>query len=150
MEILALKLFVTEGEVNGLIQKFLPEPGAVDNLRVRLTPEGIVVQGDYPTLLVKMAFETLWEVAVDGGEVRARLASVKVAGLPAGMLRGVLLKVLRDVTDGEAGLEIRDETVHVDVDRVLRARGLPVRVHLTAVRCSIGTLVLEAGPSPGG
>jgi hypothetical protein len=146
MEILALKLFLTEGEINGLIQKFLPEPGAVENLRVRLTPEGVVVQGDYPTLLVKMAFETLWEVGVAAGEVEARLTSVKVAGLPAGMLRGVLLKVLRDVTAGEAGLEVQDETVRVNVEEMLWAKGLPVRVRLTAVRCSIGTLVIEAGP----
>src|SRR3954469_21761959 len=98
MEILALKLFVTEASVNDLLTRFLPGQGSVENLRLRLTPEGVVIQGDYPALLVKMAFETLWEVTAVGGEVRARLAKALVAGMPAGMLRGVLLKVIRDVT----------------------------------------------------
>src|SRR5262249_32761204 len=119
------------------------------NLRVRLTPEGVVVQGDYPAFMVKMAFETRWELSVVDGAVQARLASLKVAGLPAALLRGVLMKVIRDVTAEQPGLAVRDESVIVEVAPLLQAKKIPVTVRLTAVRCGAGEVVIEAGgPTP--
>jgi hypothetical protein len=146
MEIQTLKLFVTEAEVNQLATNAVPDTEAVENLQIRLTPEGVVVQGEYPTFLMKVAFETLWELTVTGPEVRARLASVKVAGLPAGILRGALLKVIRDNVNEEPGVRVLDDAVHVNLEALAAARGLPLRVNLTAVRCSVATLVLEANP----
>jgi hypothetical protein len=146
MEIQALKLFVTEDEINDLLAKFLPPDLPIQELSVRLTPEGVVVQGVYPTLLVKMAFETLWEITAAGTEVEARLANVKVAGLPAGKLRGLLVKMIRDVTASEPGLRVQDESLCVDIEEALRAKGVPLQVHFTGVRCSLKSLVLEAGP----
>jgi hypothetical protein len=147
MDIQALKLFVTEDEINDLLARFLPPDLPVQKLGVRLTPEGVVVQGVYPTLLVKMAFETLWEITAAGTEVEARLADVKVAGLPAGKLRGLLVKMIRDAASREAGVCVRNESVRVDVGEALRAKGLPLRVNFTGVRCSLNSLVLEAGPA---
>src|SRR6516164_9835583 len=97
MHIHALRLSVTEQELNELVTDISVGKNPVQNLRVRLTSEGIVVLGEYPTMLMRMAFETLWEVKGIGCIVEARLASVKVSGLPAGMLRAVLLKTLRDL-----------------------------------------------------
>jgi hypothetical protein len=147
MEIQALKLFVTEDEINDMLAKFLPPDLPVQDLRVSLTPGGVVVQGVYPTLLVKMAFETLWEITAAGPEVEARLANVKVAGLPAGKLRGLLVKMIRDAASHEPGLRVEDESLRVDVEEALRAKGLPLQVHFTGVRCSLNSLVLEAGPA---
>jgi hypothetical protein len=147
MEIQALKLFVTEEEINDLLTKFLPPDLPVQDLVVRLTPDGVVVQGVYPTLLVKMAFETLWEVTAAGPEVEARLANVKVAGLPAGKLRGLLVKMIRDAAAPEPGVRVQDESLRVDLEEALRAKGLPLQVNFTAVRCSLKSLVLEAGPT---
>jgi hypothetical protein len=146
MEIQTLKLFVTEAEVNQLATKAVPDTEGIENLRVRLTPEGVVVQGEYPTFLMKVSFETLWELTVAGPEVRARLASVKVAGLPAGLLRGALMKMLGDAVGEEPGVRVLDDAVHVNVETLTAQRGLPLQVNLTAVRCSFATLVLEAGP----
>src|SRR4051795_6060323 len=133
MDIQALKLFVTEDEINDLLAKFLPPDLPVQRLSVRLTPEGVVVQGVYPTLLVKMAFETLWEITAAGPEVEARLANVKVAGLPAGKLRGLLVKLIRDATAHEPGVRVRDETIRLDVAEALRSKGLPLQVSFTSV-----------------
>jgi hypothetical protein len=144
MEILGLKLFVTEEEANDLAKKHLPNAGAIENLRIRLTPEGVVVSGEYPALRLKVGFETLWELSVAGPEVRARLAAVKVAGFPAGILKGALLKMAREAVAQEAGLRVDDESVSLDVEEAARAQGVPVRVRFSAVRCSIAGLVLEA------
>jgi hypothetical protein len=146
MEIQTLKLFVTEAELNALAAKAVPDTEAIENLRIRLTPEGVLVQGEYPTFLLKVAFETQWELTADGAELRAHLTSVKVAGLPAGLLKGALLKMLRDSFSEAAGVRVLDEAVLFNVEAIATARGVPLRVNLTAVRPSFATLILEAGP----
>ena len=147
MEIHSLQLSITEQEFNELVAEAPPGKNAVENLRVRLTPEGIVVLGDYPAMFMKMAFETLWEVKGIGSIVEARLASVKVSGLPAGMLRGVLIKTLRDLLANETGVRVTDEAIQADLSKHTALQRLRLRVHLTAVRCTAGNLVIEAGPA---
>jgi hypothetical protein len=145
MDILALRVLVHEDEVNQHLPQLIPADAGVQNLRVRLTPEGVVVQGEYPTFMVKMSFETQWELAVARGLVQARLGSIKVAGLPAKLLRGVLMKVIRDATAPHQGVHVEEEALCIDVAKVLQAKQIPVHVQVTAVRCGPGHLVIEAG-----
>lgn len=145
MQIHALKLSVTEPELNELVAELASGYNQVQNLRVRLTSEGIVFHGEYPTMLMRMAFETLWEVKGVGSIVEARLASVKVSGLPAGMLRSVLLKTLRDLLAREPGVRVADESIHVDLSKNTAIQKLRLSIHLIEVRCAQGKLVIEAG-----
>ena len=144
MELLALKLFVTEDDVNRLLAEHLPRDVGVENLRVRLTPDGVHVEGDYPTSFLKVAFETVWALAVAGGRLEARLASIKVAGVPATLLRGVLLKALEDAAR-RPGVRVEGESVLVDGEEILKEKGIPLRLNLREVLCSVGSLVLRAG-----
>jgi hypothetical protein len=144
MEILALRLFVPEDEVNALLTRHLPPDVGVNKLTVRLTPEGIHLSGEYPTVFMKVAFETLWAVGVRDGRLEARLANVKVAGLPAAMLRGVLMKVLQDAAR-EPGVSVDGESLLVSPEEFLLAKGLPLRVNLTEVVCSLGSLLVRSG-----
>jgi hypothetical protein len=146
MHIHTLKMSVTEPELNELVAALPAGKNSVQNLRVRLTSEGILVLGEYPTMLMKMAFETLWEVKGIGSVVEARLAAVKVAGLPAAMLRAVLLKTLRDLLAREPGVCVVEESIHVDLSKHPAIQKLHLNIHLTAVRCSQGNLLIEAGP----
>jgi hypothetical protein len=145
MDIHALKLLVTEAEVNDLVKQNIPDAGSIDKLQVRLTPEGVIVQGEYPTMMMRLAFEATWQLSVAGPEVVAKLSGVRVAGLPAGLLKGALMKMIRDAIQGQAGMRVQDDTVRVQVEEAARSQGVPVRVRFTEVRCSIGALVLEAG-----
>lgn len=147
MHIHTLKLSVTEDELNELVTTLSSEKNAVQNLRVRLTSEGILVLGEYPTMLMRMAFETLWEVKGVGTIVKARLAAVKVAGLPAAMLRAVLLKTLRDLVAREPGVNVVEESIHVDLSKHTAIQKLRLNIHLTAVNCAPGSLMIEAGPT---
>jgi hypothetical protein len=146
MEIQNLRAVIREDEINEYLTSVVPPDAAVANLRVRLVPEGLMVLGDYSALFMKMSFETLWEVSVAAGVVRSRLAHVKVAGLPATLLRGVLLKVIRDATAQHPGLSVQDDAVRIDINQALQARKVPLSVYPTAVVCGDGHLVLEAGP----
>jgi hypothetical protein len=146
MDIHALKLSVTDIEINTLLERFPPSDGTLENLRVRLSPEGVHILGDYPTMLLKMAFETLWEMRGVGSILEARLASIKVSGLPASLLRGVLMKTIQDMMAEEPGICIEEDCIRLDMDRHTRIQELGLRVNLTTVRCETGCLTLEAGP----
>jgi hypothetical protein len=146
MQIHSLKLSLTEEEINSLVAEFPSRDSAVENLRVRLTSEGIVILGEYPTMLMKMAFETLWQVKALGSGVEVRLASIKVSGLPAKMLRGVLMKTIRDLVAHEPGIRVDDEAIHIDLSRHTAIQRLRLRINLTGVQCSPNGLVIEAGP----
>lgn len=145
MDIHALKLSIAEETINSLIAEHAPKESAIEDLRVSLTPEGIRITGYYPTMLMKMAFETLWEVRGVGSVVEARLASIKVSGLPAGMLRGVLLKTIRDAVENKPGISVEDASIRVDLSQLPATQKLRLRVNLTAVRCDPGQLIIEAG-----
>lgn len=145
MEIQSLKLFVPEDAVNKLIAEHLPKDVPVKKLRVRLTPEGVRVQGEYPTAFMNVGFETLWSVAVAGGQLETRLTDIKVSGFPATMLRGVMFKVLKESAPREPGLAVDGETLRIDPEQFLAAKGLPLKVNLRRVVCGEGNLVVEAG-----
>jgi hypothetical protein len=144
MEIQALKLVVTEADANQLLTEFAPKDIEARNLHVCFTPEGVRVTGDTPALMFTVAFEALWEITLVDSRVVARLAALKVAGIPAGKLRGVLLKVLRDAIAGEPGITVDGDMAQVDVNEVLRSHRVPLRVTLTAARCGEGNVVFEA------
>ena len=101
-------------------------------------------------MFLRVPFETIWQVAPKGPELHVRLTSIRVAGLPAGMLRGVLFKMARDAVAKQPGASVRDDVIVVEVPTAARAQGLPVelRLHFTEVRLSVGTAVIEAGPVP--
>jgi hypothetical protein len=145
MEIHSLKLFVTDADVAALAARALRDHESLEGLRVRLTPEGVVLQGEYPTAFFKVSFETVWQITASGPVVQVRLDAVKVAGLPAGLLRGALMNMIRDAVAREAGVTVADETIVIHVPEAARAQGVDFRVNFTAVRMSIGVAVLEAG-----
>ncbi len=145
MELLALKLLVTEDDVNALIARHLPADQPVRDVAVRLTPEGARVAGRYPTAFFNVRFETTWDVSVREGRVAARLADLNVAGVPAGMVRGILMDMLGTTAAREDGVSVEGETILVDPDRFLARAGLSGRANLTALRCGEGVVVLEGG-----
>jgi hypothetical protein len=147
MEIHSLKVSLSEQELNELAAEAPPGKSAVENLSVRLTPEGIVVSGAYPIMFMKVGFETLWQVKGAGSIVEARLANITVSGLPAGKLRGVLIKTLRDLLEREPGVRVTDEAIHVDLSKLTALKRLQLRVHLTGVYCTAGHLIIESGPA---
>src|SRR5262249_19028523 len=109
MEIQSLKVILTEAEVNQQARRVLRDTEGVEELEVKLTGGGVVVQGQYALARFRVPFETTWTVSAAGPEVIARLASVQVAGLPAGILRGVLMKMARDSVEGEPGVRVQDD-----------------------------------------
>jgi hypothetical protein len=143
MELQALKLLVTEHDLSNLATKALELNEQLSDLEVRITTEAVVVAG-VVHLFMRVPFETFWWPAVRDGKLTATLLELKVVGLPAGMLKGVLLRMLADEAEKEDALRIEGETVFVDADRLLVKNGLDLRMNLSALHCTPGQLVVEA------
>ena len=87
MEIQALKLVISEQGINDLLDEYLPADFTVENLNVRIQPEGLFITGAYPTVFVKVPFETHWDMKIVAGQVHARLVTIMVSGIPGSMFR---------------------------------------------------------------
>jgi hypothetical protein len=145
MEIQTLRMLLAEQDVNQVLKDHLPKEYAIENPRVRISAEGVLFAGEYPTVFVKVPFETLWELAVVNGLLLAKLAAIKVSGVPASMFRGVLMDVIQEAVAREAGVHLEDEIIHINIVEAARARKVPLRMTLKSVQHSAGVLVIEAG-----
>jgi len=144
MEIQALKLLVTEQDLNDLVSKHLPDDQSLENVHIRVAPEGVYITGEY-MLLVRVGFETMWELDILAGRLSARLTSLKAMGLPATAFKSAVLKAIEDAVQKENWLTFNGDTVVVDVDRLHAEMGIRARTNLTAVRCQAGALLIESG-----
>ena len=146
MEIRTLSIQVTNADLVGLLGRLPPEADKIEDLQARLKPGGVEIQGKYPSGFgFKVPFETRWQMAPAGSLVRVTLEDIQVAGLPATMLRGALLRMMRDAVEGQPGLSMEDETLRVDVAELAAAHGVVLKVQLTGVRFGEGEAVIEAG-----
>jgi len=144
MEIQALKLLVTEQDLNELVKKHLPDDQPLENVRIRVAPEGVYVTGEYP-LLFRVGFETLWELDSQGGKLLARLTGLKAMGLPATVFKSAVMKAIEEAVQKEDWLGFEDDTVVVAVDQLLAEQGIQAKTNLSAVRCQTAALLIEAG-----
>lgn len=144
MEIQALRLVITEQDVNALVQKHLPPDQPVENVHIRLAPEGAYVRGVYP-LFINVSFETLWELGVQEGKVSARLANLRALGVPGNVFKSAIVKLIADAAQGEDWLLFEKDTVLVDVERLLLKEGITIRMNLKRIVCETGQVVIEAG-----
>lgn len=143
MEIQTLRLLVSEHDVNQLASRTPLSGSAVRDVAVRITPEGVSVRGKYQAW-VSVAFETLWHVAVESGKVRAQLADIKVQGMPAALVKGMLTEMLGEALEVGSGVRAEGEVLWIDLDQILAQQGFPARTNLTGVRCEAGMLTIES------
>jgi hypothetical protein len=93
---------------------------------------------------MRVKFETRWQVSGTGSLVVARLSSLSVQGVPAGVLRGMLLGHIRDSVGNEAGVQVDEDSICVNLAEAAAAHGATLTIYLTNMRCSLGCLTLEA------
>jgi hypothetical protein len=145
MEILSLKAWVSEDDINGAIARNLGGDESVRDLRVRVLPEGVRVSGAYRVAFFNVRFDTLWALSLQGREVAARLADLNVAGAPAGLVRSALLEMLAANVGRGEGVRVEGDSTLIDPDALLGRFGVAARTNLRAVNCETGRIVIEAG-----
>jgi hypothetical protein len=144
MEIQALRLALTEQDLNELIRRYLPPDQPVEEVRVRLSPEGLHVTGIYP-FFFPVKFETVWELGIVGGQVSARLANFRAMGVPGNIFKSAIMKLIEDAARKEPWVKIAGDQVLADLDLGCARYGLPARLNLRTLTLIPGQLLVEAG-----
>jgi hypothetical protein len=139
MEIESIRLLITEPELNALAARLANHNDAMHGLRIQLSPQGIQIAGTY-NMMISLPFESLWQISVSEGKLRARLADLRTAGLPMGVFKTPLL---RSIAAKTSCLRADGDAVLLDLDILLKDRAGSIRTHLSAVRCAQGTLTVE-------
>jgi hypothetical protein len=145
MEIQALKIVLTEQDLNALLQKHLPAEQPIEDLTVCLSPKGLTVTGVYP-LFINVHFETLWKIGVEGGRISARLEHFKAMGVPGNIFKSAIVKMIEDAAGAEDWLQIQGDTLWVDVDRCIGKYAFPAQTHLSSAECQAGQILIQATP----
>src|SRR4051794_5879562 len=114
MEIQALRMLVTEPDLNDLVRRYLPPDQPLEDVHVRLEGDGIHITGQYP-FFINVKFETVWEVGVVDGLAFARLAHFKAMGVPGNIFKSAILKVIEEAARKESWIRIVGEQVRADL-----------------------------------
>lgn len=144
MEIHALRITLTEQDLNALAKKNMRSDSPVENIQVQIAPEGVTVKGVYP-MFVNVNFEAQWELGVKEGKLSARLVSLRALGMPGNIFKSALMKVIADGAKGNDGIHIQDDTLWADLNKLIAREGLGGQVYLNAIVCLAGQITFEAG-----
>lgn len=143
MELVTLKLLVTDADLDILVKRFLPADAPVINLTLTVADGSVVLAGDYPTRLLNIGFTTTWEPSVEGRLIRVRLGRIRVVGIPIVLLRGLFLRGFQKVAKDVPGARVEDDTLFLDLDALLASKGIPLKSNLKTIRCESGRMILE-------
>ena len=144
MELHALRVSLTEQDANDLIRRYMPPDSPVEDVRVQLTPEGLIVTGQYP-FFIAVKFETVWELGVQQGHVFARLARFRAMGVPGNIFKSAIMKLVEDAARREDWVRIHGDVILADAERGYAKYATPVRLNLRAITITAGQLTVEAG-----
>ncbi len=133
---------VTDADANAILARHVPKDAGIEKLAVHFNPDGAIVSGVYPTMMMNIAFESTWTFAATAGKVEARLKSLNVAGFSASKFKGLVLKMMKDTLASEPGLVFGEDVIAVDVEQVLRHEGFAVVCNLQALQCEEGSLLI--------
>jgi hypothetical protein len=141
MEVQALRVLITEEELNDWLNQLLKLPNRIRNLEVKLFPEGISVRGTYQWG-VGISFETLWEAVIYEAKPAARLRRFAAGGLGLGLAKTHVLEAIAAQTHW---LRLEGDMLLFDFDPLLRAKGINIRPNLRTIQCGRGHLAIESG-----
>jgi hypothetical protein len=141
MEIQALRVLITEEELNDWLSKLLRLPDRIRNLQVKLLPEGISVRGTYQWV-IGVSFEMLWEVFIHEARIAARLRRFEAGGLGLGLVKRYVLEAIASEAHWS---RLEGDRLVLDFDLLLNDKGINIRSNLKTVQCGRGYLVIESG-----
>lgn len=144
MELHALKLSLTEQDLNDLLRKYLPKDVEIDDLRIKCSERGIHVSGVYP-FFIPVRFDTIWEIGVEAGHATARLASIKAMGVPGNIFKSAVVKIVENIAKKENWIRIVGDRFLADVELGCSKYAVLARLHLKSIVVKPGSLLLEAG-----
>lgn len=144
MEIQSLKLVLTDADLGSMANAFLPRDAPVKNLQLFIHNDAIQLSGSYPKLMMNIPFSTTWQPSLDKGRLRLKMTASSIVGLPAGILRGVFFDSFRMAAAQVSGIQVEEDGLILDVDQMLKSKGIPLKTNFKSVRCETGRMTIEA------
>ena len=144
MEIHSLHVLLTEQDLNDLAKKYAPKDLPVEDVRLRLSPEGIHVTGVYP-FFINVKFETIWHISAEQGKVVAQLTKFRAMGVPGNIFKSAIMKMIDDVAKKEPWLRVAGDQLIADPDQACARYAVSAKTHLKSIIVQTGLLVIEAG-----
>lgn len=144
MELHALRLSLTEQDLNELLHKYIPKEVDVEDLRVKLGDQFLHINGVYP-FFIPVRFETIWEIGVESGHATARLISIKAMGVPGNIFKSAVVKIVEDIAKKENWIRIVGDRFMADLELGCSKYAVLTHLHLKSITIRPGTLMLEAG-----
>lgn len=144
MELHALKLSLSEQDLNDLLRKYLPKDADVEDLRVRLGAQCVHVTGTY-SFFIPVRFETVWEIGVENRHLSARLASFKAMGVPGNIFKSAVVKIVEDIARQESWIRIVGDRFLADLELGCSKYAVIAHLHLKSILVQPGLVTLEAG-----
>ena len=139
MEIQRLELGVSDADLNQLASRIFVWPDALRDIGFAVTPEGVRFTGIYQQF-IRIPFQMLWQLAISEGKVIGRIERMRAGFISLGFFKVYLLKHIAVATN----IAIRNGMLVFDVDALLADKGWPVRLNLTSIRCTMGSLIIES------
>lgn len=139
MEIQRLELGVSDADLNQLASRIFVWPDALRDIGFAVTPEGVRFTGIYQQF-IPIPFQMLWQLAISEGKVIGRIERMRAGFISLGFFKVYLLKHIAAATN----IAIRNGMLVFDVDALLADKGWPVRLNLTSIRCTMGSLIIES------
>jgi len=145
MKIHSLRLQLTEADLAPLLAEIAQRAEEIEQLTLKLRPEGLVLSGQYPTPFgLKVSFETLWHLEPQGPLILARVASIHLSGLNASLFRGVLLSMIAEMITDEPGLSLKDDVLHIDTIELAKLEGIDLQINWCEIQPGEGSWLLIA------
>ncbi|MSU78676.1 MAG: hypothetical protein EXS16_11355 [Gemmataceae bacterium] len=144
MELHALRLSLTEHDLNELLRKYVSKNIDVEDLRVKLADHAVHITGIYP-LFFPVKFETIWELGVEDGHATAKLTSFKAMGVPGNIFKSAVVKIVEDLARQESWIRIVGDRFMADVELGCSKYAVLAHLHLKSISIKPGTMFVEAG-----
>ena len=142
MEIHSLCVSVSEQDLNQLASRHLRDQ-PIEDLSIHVAADGVHIKGVYP-LFINVSFETHWELGMRAGKITARLAGLRAFGVPGNVFKSAILKLVGDAAHKHDWLQIENDIIVADVQRLLAKNGLSAQTNFTAIVSRDGLIVIEA------
>ena len=148
MELNAIELTITDGDLRAVIDKYVPgDDLPVSDLDAQIGDDGVVIRGKYQAAFLKGSFEATVSLLAQSQVVLATLADLNALGPVGNMFKGMLMSALQKNLGDIPGISGDKDAIRFDLPRLLAARGFAAKLGTLEIRCSPGRCTVKLSGS---
>ncbi len=107
-----------------------------------ISPDGLRFEGRVAWKALSVSFQSVWEFSVESGMLKAKLVTLRAGMIPAGLLKSMILGFITGAVNDPA-IAATGDAITVDLNELLRKRGVQAKLTLDSVTCAQGEIVIQ-------